>query len=447
MRSCHGGQSEVDRGHGPLLQGMRPSPILWVAIHGDSSIPRGTSRHKWRPTGLASHRIGIPQDWRPTGLATHRTQPVYSVVWHPSPDSDGHHTGTRRAHPQPEEHRPRHTARPAHRDHRAVGLGQVLAGFRHAVCRGPAPLRRVAVDLRAAVPVGDGEARRRPHRGAVAGDLDRAEIDLAQPALHRGHHHRDPRLPAPAVRARRRAALPAARAAARGADREPDGRRGAGDARGREADAAGTRGARAQGRARAVAGAAARQRLRARARRRARGRARRRARARQAAQAHHRGGGGPLSRAHRPGAAPRGILRDRAGAGRGAGDHRPDGRAGRGAGVLGALCVPALRPQHPGAGAAAVLVQQPRRRLPELRRPRGAAVLRRGAHRAEPRREPGAGRDPRLGPAQRLLLPPARLAGGALRLQPGHALRGTGARAARARAATAAARRTSASTT
>ncbi len=101
----------------------------------------------------------------------------------------------------------------------------------------------------------------------------------------------------------------------------------------------------------------------------------------------------------------------------------------------------------PATGAAAVLVQQPRRRLPELRRPRGAAVLRRGAHRAEPRREPGAGRDPRLGPAQRLLLPPARLAGRALRLQPRHALRGTGARAPRARCSTAAARRPSASTT
>jgi hypothetical protein len=94
------------------------------------------------------------------------------------------------------------------RDHRPVRLGQVLAGLRHHLCRGPAPLRRVAVGLRAAVPERDGEARRRPHRGPEPGDLDRAEVDLAQPALHRRHDHRDPRLPAPAVRARRHAALP-----------------------------------------------------------------------------------------------------------------------------------------------------------------------------------------------------------------------------------------------
>lgn len=39
--------------------------------------------------------------------------------------------------------------------------------------------------------------------------------------------------------------------------------------------------------------------------------------------------------------------------------------------------------------------------------------------------DPGRGRDPRLGPAQRLLLPDARFAGPALRLQPGRTLRRT----------------------
>ena len=47
----------------------------------------------------------------------------------------------------------------------------------------------------------------------------RAEGDLAQPALDRRHGHRDPRLPAPAVRARRHAVLPRPRPAAAGADR------------------------------------------------------------------------------------------------------------------------------------------------------------------------------------------------------------------------------------
>ena len=59
-------------------------------------------------------------------------------------------------------------------------------------------------------------------RGPVAGDLDRAEGDLAQPALDRRHRHRDPRLPAPAVRARRHAALPRPRPAA--ARRRPSAR-------------------------------------------------------------------------------------------------------------------------------------------------------------------------------------------------------------------------------
>ena len=43
-----------------------------------------------------------------------------------------------------EEHQRRAAARQADRVHRAVGLGQVVAGLRHDLRRGPAPLRRVA---------------------------------------------------------------------------------------------------------------------------------------------------------------------------------------------------------------------------------------------------------------------------------------------------------------
>ena len=71
---------------------------------------------------------------------------------------------------------------------------------RHDLRRGPAPLRRVAVGLRPPVPRADGQARRRLHRGPVAGDLDRPEVGVAQPAVDRRHDHRDLRLPAPAVR-------------------------------------------------------------------------------------------------------------------------------------------------------------------------------------------------------------------------------------------------------
>ena len=62
----------------------------------------------------------------------------------------------------------RDPARPAGGLHRAVGLGQVVAGLRHDLRRGPAPLRREPVGLRPPVPRPDGQARRRLHRGALA---------------------------------------------------------------------------------------------------------------------------------------------------------------------------------------------------------------------------------------------------------------------------------------
>ncbi len=111
-------------------------------------------------------------------------------------------------------------------DHGPVGLGQVLAGLRHDLRGGPAPLRRVAERVRAPVPGADGQARRGLDRGAVAGDLDRPEDDLAQPALDGRHGHGDLRLPAPAVGADRQAALLQLRPADRGpvgrADHRPD---------------------------------------------------------------------------------------------------------------------------------------------------------------------------------------------------------------------------------
>ena len=58
------------------------------------------------------------------------------------------------------------------------GSGKSLARLRHALRRGPAPLRRVALRLRAPVPRPDREARRRVDRRALAGDRDRAEDRL-----------------------------------------------------------------------------------------------------------------------------------------------------------------------------------------------------------------------------------------------------------------------------
>ena len=117
-----------------------------------------------------------------------------------------HHSRGPRAQPQGR-HGP-HAAGQARDDHGAVGVGQVEPRVRHPLRRGPAALRRVALGLRAAVPGADGEARRRRHRGPVAGHLDRPEDDLPQPALDRRHRHRGVRLPAPALRAHRAPALP-----------------------------------------------------------------------------------------------------------------------------------------------------------------------------------------------------------------------------------------------
>ena len=64
---------------------------------------------------------------------------------------DPHPQGARA---QPQEHRRRDPARPLHRDHRRVRLGQVDARLRHPVRRGPAPLPRIAQRLRAPVRAG-----------------------------------------------------------------------------------------------------------------------------------------------------------------------------------------------------------------------------------------------------------------------------------------------------
>ncbi|PRD30537.1 UNVERIFIED_CONTAM: hypothetical protein NCL1_26143 [Trichonephila clavipes] len=333
--------------------------------------------------------------------------------------SDRHeqYQGSRCTHAQSEEHRPRHSPRPLRGDHRPLRFRQVFAGVRHALRRGAAPLRRIAVGVCPPVPVADGKARCRSYRGPVAGDLDRAEVDLAQPALDRGHHHRDPRLPAPAVRPRRHPALPGSRRAAGGADRQPDGRSGAGAARRHGHHAAGAGGARTQGRTPARVRETAQRRLRARAHQRPGGRPGRCPGTGQAEEAHHRGGGRPHQGAPGPGPAPGGVVRDRAAHRRRHRLGRAHRRLGAGAGVLGPLQLPALRLLAERTGAAPVLLQQPGGRLPHLRRPGRAPVLRPEA----PDQPAGAvavrRRDPRLGPPQLLLLRHAGVAGRALRLR------------------------------
>ena len=115
--------------------------------------------------------------------------------------------GPRRPRPQPQEHRRGHPAAQARGHHGSVRLRQVVARVRHDLRGGAAPLRGVALCLRAAVPRADGEAGRRSDRRPVARHLDRAEDHRLQPALHGRDGHRDLRLPPAAVRQHRRSPL------------------------------------------------------------------------------------------------------------------------------------------------------------------------------------------------------------------------------------------------
>ena len=213
--------------------------------------------------------------------------------------------------------------------HRALRLGQVVARVRHDLRGGAAPLRRVALRVRAPVPADDGEAGRRLDRRALAGDLDRPEDDLAQPALDGRHRHRDLRLPAPAVRARRAAALPDLRAADRGAVARADRRAGAAARRGREVHGQRAGRPRPQGRVQGRARGAPPRRLHAREGRRRAAAARGGDRARQEVQAHDRGRRRPPRDEGRSPAAARAVDRDRDLARRGPRRHRRGRRTRR----------------------------------------------------------------------------------------------------------------------
>ena len=125
--------------------------------------------------------------------------------------------------------------------------------------------------------------------GPQPGDLDRPEDDLAQPALDRRHRHRDLRLPAPALRARRAAALPDLRPADRRAVDRLDRRADPRAARGHALHGQRAGRARPQGRVPRPLRGAAQRGLHARQGRRRAAPARGAAGARQEVQAHDRG--------------------------------------------------------------------------------------------------------------------------------------------------------------
>ncbi len=200
-----------------------------------------------------------------------------------------------------------------------VGFGEVVARVRHDLRRGPAPLRRVAVGVRPPVPRPDGQARRRLHRGPLAGDLDRPEVGVAQPAVDRRHHHRDLRLPAPALRAHRRAALPELRSGDHPPDAAADRRPRAATRGGHTVPGARAGRARPQGRVRGAAEGAGVAGLHPGAGRRRAGRAGRghQRAPRPLREPHHRGRRRPAGAPHRDRASPHRLAGDRVAARRG----------------------------------------------------------------------------------------------------------------------------------
>ena len=153
-------------------------------------------------------------------------------------------------------------------------------------------------------------------------------------------------------------------------------------------------------------------------------------------QARHRHRRRPFQGAPGPGPALGRKLRDGAAAGRGPGrgGALARGRRRRGANLLRALCLPGLWLHAQRAGTAPVLLQQPARRLPHLRWPGHHLGLRRRPHRGQPGEVAGRRGDSRLGPAQPLLLRAAARPVRGVRHRPGAALPRAARHPARGRA-------------
>ena len=177
------------------------------------------------------------------------------------------------------------------------------------------------------------------------------------------------------------------------ADRQPDdianGRPGIGDAAGRPALSARADRPRPQGRVPQGIGRAEEARLSAGQDRRQDDGARRGPSAQQEPQARHRNRRRPHHHRRRSRQPARQFVRDGTRIGRRDRDHRKR-RFGRANHLLGEIRLPGLRLYDPRDRAAAVLVQQPVRRLPGLRRARHQALFRprsdRPRHQAQPRR-------------------------------------------------------------
>ena len=114
-----------------------------------------------------------------------------------SEDNGRYDQNTRRPGPQPPERGPRNPAPQTGGHHRAFGFGQIVAGLRHDLCRGTAPLYGDAFDLRPAVRGDDGASRRGQDHGTEPRGGHRAEDHQQESPFDGRHRHRDQRLSAP----------------------------------------------------------------------------------------------------------------------------------------------------------------------------------------------------------------------------------------------------------
>ena len=248
----------------------------------------------------------------------------------------------------------------------------------------------------------DGQTRRRLHRGPLARGVDRPEVDQPQPALDRRHHHRGLRLPAPALRPRRNAALPGVRRADRPPDPAADRRPGPRDGRGTPVPGTRTGGPHPQGRVRRPVRQAQHPGLQQGAGRRRRASADRSAEAEEAGEARHRGRRRPAHGQGQRQAAAHRLGRDRAEPRRRHRRARVRRSGGRPPAPRAALLREAGLPERAPAGrrrsrAPVVLVQLALRRVPGMRRSRHPQGGRPRPRRTRSRPDAGRGRRSRRG--------------------------------------------------
>ena len=101
---------------------------------------------------------------------------------------------------QPQRHQCDHTPQQPHGGDRCERLRQIFAGLRHHLRRGAAPLHRNLLCLCPQLPGRHGASRCGQDNRSEPCYQHRAEDDQQEPPLHGGHHNRDIRLSASALR-------------------------------------------------------------------------------------------------------------------------------------------------------------------------------------------------------------------------------------------------------